>query len=46
MTKSLQPYRYEVKFVCPPEARDRFDLWLHSKADQLAASSQSGTRPW
>jgi hypothetical protein len=38
MTDALEQYRYEVKFVCPPEARDRFDLWLRYTPETFSHS--------
>lgn len=40
MTESLEQYRYEVKFVCPHEARDRFDLWLRYAPESFSRSYQ------
>ena len=40
MTKSLEQYRYEVKFVCPPEVRDRFELWLRYVPESFFRSYQ------
>lgn len=40
MTDSFDKYRYEIKFVCPPEVRNHFDLWLRYAPESFLHSYQ------